>query len=248
MIHKKKEILTSERVGKIYDVLATSNLTISKIKIIKDNESVCLAILNEALTHTSINSSINHERLEFHGDAVLRLAATEYIQANFPKLKVGERSVLRAHLVSDEWLAKVGNKLGIKHAMRIAPKALKDAAATNTISAEGTEALIGALYECLGNIKSIEDWLAPFWDLESQALLADPSKHNAKSSLQEWSQSKGFSQPNYTIEEISTQHGDLRRFYCTVHIQEKIMGEGWGSSRKKAEKSAARQALNHLNT
>ena len=33
--------------------------------------------LDEALTHTSAGLAINHEQLEFLGDAVLRLAASE---------------------------------------------------------------------------------------------------------------------------------------------------------------------------
>ncbi len=246
MTNKKKELLASDRVKAIYAMLNQSKLKISSINIIKENELVCLPILNEALTHTSINSFLNHERLEFHGDAVLRLAATEYIQANFPNLNVGERSALRAQLVSDEWLAKIGNQIGIEQAMHIANKALKDEAAKDTISAEGTEALIGALYECLGNIKAIEDWLSSFWDIESQIVLSDPYKQNAKSALQEWSQANGLNQPIYKIKEVSNQHGDLNRFHCTVLIKQNVMGEGSGSSRKKAEKEAAKAALNNL--
>ncbi len=247
MALKKKEAITVSRIKNIYMLLKDSNLHVKDLNKIKENESANMKILNEALTHTSKNLSVNHERLEFHGDAVLRLAASEYIHSHFPKLKVGDRSALRAQLVSDEWLAKVGNKIKIKEVMRIAPKALKDAAAAETICAEGTEALIGALYECLNSIKSIQDWLEPYWKIESREILSDPHKQNAKSALQEWSQSKGLNQPIYEIKEISKQHGDLRRFYCKVLIREDLMGEGWGSSRKKAEKEAAKEALKSLN-
>ena len=129
MTTKKKEVITVARIKSIYALLENSNLQIRDINRIKENEALYMRILNEALTHTSTNLSVNHERLEFHGDAVLRLAASEYIQIHFPKLKVGDRSALRAQLVSDEWLAKLGYKIRIKEAMLIAPKALKDAAA-----------------------------------------------------------------------------------------------------------------------
>ncbi len=247
MTTKQKETIPIKRIKTIYMLLENSNLKVKDLKKIKENESACIEILNEALTHTSTNLSINHERLEFHGDAVLRLAASEYIQIHFPKLKVGDRSALRAQLVSDEWLAKVGNKIKIKEAMLIAPKALKDDAARETICAEGTEALIGALYECLNSVESIQDWLEPFWKIESSKILSDPYKQNAKSALQEWSQGKGFNQPIYDINEVSKQHGDARRFYCTVRIKEDVMGKGWGSSRKKAAKEAAKEALKNLN-
>jgi len=243
---KKATKISKERIDKIYTFLVNSKIQRSDIESIKANEPKCLKILDEALTHTSINSSINHERLEFHGDAVLRLAASEYIQSNFPKLKVGERSALRAQLVSDEWLATVGNAIGIQETMQIAPKALNDKAATETICAEATEALIGALYECLKKIESIQIWLEPFWNIQSKKVLADPHKQNSKSALQEWSQSKGLDMPIYEIKEMSSLHGDSKRFYCKVLLEGKIIGEGWGSSRKKSEKEAAKKALEAL--
>ncbi len=240
---KKATTISKERIEKIYTFLFNIKIPNSDIEIIKADEDKCLKILNEALTHSSINSSLNHERLEFHGDAVLRLVASEYIQTHFPKLKVGERSALRAQLVSDEWLAKVGSAIAINETMQIAPKALNDKAANQTICAEATEAFIGALYECLKQIDSIQIWLEPFWNIESNKVLADPYKQNSKSALQEWSQRKGLKMPVYQIKEVSTLHGDTQRFYCKVFLQEKIAGEGWGSSRKKAEKEAAKNAL-----
>ncbi len=243
---KKAPKVSKERIEKIYRFLINSKIQSSDILRIKENEEKYLQIINEALTHSSINSLLNHERLEFHGDAVLRLAASEYIQKNFPQLKVGERSALRAQLVSDEWLAKVGGAICIEKAMEIAPKALNDKAAAQTIAAEGTEALIGALYECLKTVDSIQMWLEPFWHIESTRVLSDPHKQNSKSALQEWSQKKGVKMPVYEIAEVSKVHGDSRRFHCKVFLEKKIAGEGWGSSRKKAEKYAAKKALNSL--
>ena len=45
-----------------------------------------MELINEALTHSSARQKINHERLEFLGDAVLRLAASEYIEKFHPNL------------------------------------------------------------------------------------------------------------------------------------------------------------------
>ena len=247
MNKKKTTLITPQRSQDIYELLKESNLSVSNIDKIKKNESFCLEIINEALTHTSTKSFINHERLEFHGDAVLRLAASEYIHANFPKLKVGDRSALRSQLVSDEWLAKVGKTIRIQEFMLIAPKALKDTAATDTICAEGTEALIGAIYECLKDIDPIKDWLAPHWNIQSKRVLSDPHKQNAKSALQEWSQGKKLNKPIYNTQEISNHHGDSQRFHCTVFIQDNQIAEGSGSSIKNAEKEAARKALKSLN-
>ena len=206
-----------------------------------------LAILNEALTHTSAQEKNNHERLEFLGDAVLRLAASEYIELNFPHMDVGERSALRAQLVSDRWLAEVGQRIGIEKVLIIGPKAAGDASAKTTLQAEATEALIGALYECWQSLEPIHRWLTPHWEKASCAVLADPHRLNSKSALQEWSQGKGLGLPRYECEERSKQHGDPQRYFCQVLLDERPIGEGWGGSRRNAEQEAARQALNGIN-
>ena len=145
-----------ERIEKFYAFLSDVGIKEKQINIIKGNEVPNTQIINEALTHTSANSPKNHEKLEFLGDAVLRLAASEYIEENYPKLKVGERSALRSQLVSDKWLANIGSKIGIRYLMIIGTKAEKDKAALETIEAEGLEALIGAIYTCLKDIEVIK--------------------------------------------------------------------------------------------
>ncbi len=238
--------LPQERINKIYKLLTRIGINQSAMQFIRNNELSFLKIFNEALTHTSTNSTRNHERLEFLGDAVLRLAASEYIQEKFPSLSVGDRSALRAQIVSDAWLAKVGEKINIKEIMLIGPKAMKDKAASSTLQAEATEALIGAIYECLKDINIINNWLTPHWNETSKNVLADPHRLNSKSALQEWSQSLGYNKPRYEIKEISQAHGDLKRFYCQAIVNKNMLGEGWGSSRKQAEKEAAREALTNL--
>ena len=245
---KEQGELSQERKKDIYKLLKRIGVSQNNMDFINHNESHCLSILNEALTHTSANSKNNHERLEFLGDAVLRLAASEYIQAKFPFLKVGDRSALRAQIVSDEWLANVGCKVSIKETMLIGLKAHKDDAASATLQAEAIEALIGGIYECLKDITAITDWLSPHWDESSKRVLADPYRLNAKSALQEWSQGKSFDKPDYQIKELSKKHGDQNRFFCKVIINQMVLGEGYGSSRKQAEKEAAKVALEKLET
>ena len=63
---------------------------------------------------------------------MLRLAASEYIEREHSQLPVGERSALRAQLVSDRWLAAVGEAAGIEAVQRIGAKAKGDAAGQAT--------------------------------------------------------------------------------------------------------------------
>ena len=207
------------------------------------NAAQTLALVDEALTHTSTGRHINHERLEFLGDAVLRLAASEYIEQHHPQLPVGERSALRAQLVSDRWLAVLGDSIGIEAVQTLGAKARGDDAGRATLRAEATEALIGALYQGWESIEPVHSWLTPHWQQTSAAVLADPHKGNAKSALQEWSQAHKLGLPTYCSDEQSQRHGDPKRFHCQVELQGKTLAEGWGGSRRDAEQRAAQAAL-----
>ena len=205
-----------------------------------------LLYINESLTHSSASNEVNYEKLEFLGDAVLRLIASDFIKSKYPYMKVGERSELRSHLVSDQWLEEVGKRINIKSVLIIGQKALRDKSANSTIQAEATEALIGALYESIAILDPIKNWLIPFWEEKSKEVLADPHRQNYKSALQEWTQSKGLSIPKYKTIEIDKKHDNPKRFVCTVYIKDRSIAEGWGKSMKQAEKDAANKALNSL--
>jgi len=244
MKSRTKHELSSERINQLKIFL--NRVKLDQKLLLKNNRKLNFNILNEALTHSSANSKNNYEKLEFLGDAVLRLTASEFIASNYPNMNVGERSALRAQLVSDRWLTKVGQSIVIEKILIIGMKAEKDSSALATLQAEATEALIGAIYESCKDLELIHNWLYKYWQEESLVVLKDPNKHNSKSALQEWTQSKGLNLPRYEVKEMSKIHGDQKRFLCKVHIGEEITGQGWGGSRKDAEKVAANASLKIL--
>lgn len=225
-----------------------------------------LAPIDEALCHSSLGEPRNHERLEFLGDAVLRLAATEFLRREHGGLRVGEQSALRGQLVSDRWLAALAQTSGVDRVARLGPMAGGDAAGRATVMAESTEALLGGIYLAwggpAGGLEPLIRWLTPHWRETAAAVLADPHRQNWKSALQEWSQGQGFGLPRYSCEEKSMAHGDPQRFFCTVTFnsgpprqpanpgagQGRVSsaappGQGWGGSRRQAEQAAARDCL-----
>ncbi len=217
--------------------------------------AVALDAVDEALSHSSLGEARNHERLEFLGDAVLRLAATEFLRREQERLSVGEQSALRGQLVSDRWLAALGESCGLEKVVRLGPMASGDPAGRATVLAECSEALLGAIYLAWGGSKGglepVLRWLTPRWRETAAVVLADPHRGNWKSALQEWSQRLGFGLPRYRCEERSSAHGDPRRFHCTVAIESPALsqlpkGEGWGGSRRQAEQDAARSLLRQL--
>lgn len=250
---RSEPTVTPERLAQLVDFLQSLGLDPSTPGG-PGATPAALAPLEEALSHSSLGEPLNHERLEFLGDAVLRLAASEFLRQHHPELRVGEQSALRGQLVSDRWLATLGESCGIAKVLRLGPMAAGDAAGQATVLAETTEALLGALYVAwggpAGGLTPVIRWLSPHWQRTAATVLADPHRQNWKSALQEWSQGQGFGLPRYHCIEKSLAHGDPKRFYCQVQIesenfqfQTSAAPEGWGASRQAAQQSAARQAL-----
>lgn len=215
-------------------------------------------MIEEALSHSSAGLAVNHERLEFLGDAVLRLAASEFLRQEQPQLPVGRHAALRAQLVSDRWLAQLAERCDVTQVWHLGAMAAGDAAGRATVLAETAEALIGAIYLAWGGprggLEPVQRWLAPHWQASLSLYLADPDLHNWKSALQEWSQGQGLGLPRYSCSETSRRHGDPERFSCRVLVSgdaggastAELSGEGRGPSRRLAEQAAAAAALEQL--
>ena len=205
-----------------------------------------LELVDQALTHVSSGRADHNERLEFLGDAVLRLAATEYLDRHHPKLSVGSSSSLRAQLVSDRWLAELGEHIGLEPLLNLGPKALGDTAARATLRADATEALLGAIYRGTGHLESMHRWLTPHWHRTSAEVQSTPHRFHGKTTLQEWSQGKGLGLPVYVTEQRSSAHGDPQRFSSRVQVGDQVEAEAVGRSRKEAEQNAAAAAVQRL--
>jgi ribonuclease-3 len=209
-------------------------------------DAAALATLDEALTHSSTGQPRHHDRLEFLGDAVLRLAAAEFLRSAYPSMGVGDSSALRAQLVSDRWLSELARAIALEPVLLLGAMATGDRAGRATVLAECCEALVGAIYSVgggpQGGLVAVQHWLAPHWQASAAELVADPLRHNWKSALQEWSQGQGKGLPSYHSQERSRVHGDPERFECRVEVAG-LSGEGRGGSRREAEQQAARAAL-----
>jgi len=234
-------IIDKKRINQIITFLKSLKIRSKRFSEILETENISvIQNFNQALIHSSDSKIVNYEKLEFFGDAVLRLAASNFIETKYPQMSVGERSELRAQIVSDEWLTKLGDEIGIEKLIIKGPKALGDQNSKNTIIGEATEALIGALYKCFNSIREVNLWLDDIWEKDSEIFLKAPYKFKPKTVLQEWCQSKGFDLPVYKIIEVSKRNGDPRRFYCDIFIEGLKESSEYGKSHKQAETNAAR--------
>ena len=92
------------RIEQIIKFLNSLNINSQRfVDTINKKDKYIIHTFNEALTHSSANKIINHEKLEFFGDAVLRLSASDFIERTYQDMSVGNRSELRSQIVSDEW-------------------------------------------------------------------------------------------------------------------------------------------------
>jgi len=234
-------IINAKRINQITAFLKSLNIKSRRFsELIRTQNISIIKDFNQALIHSSEDKILNYEKLEFFGDAVLRLAASNFIQKKYPQMSVGERSELRAQIVSDEWLTKLGGEIGIEKIIIKGPKASGDENSKNTINAEATEALIGALYNCFNSIEEVNLWLDDIWKKDAEIFLQAPYKFKSKTVLQEWCQSKGFNLPVYKIIEVSKKNGDPNRFSCDIFIEGLKESSAFGKSHKQAETNAAR--------
>mgnify|MGYP001797266717 FL=1 len=224
----------------------TSDLTGLLAQLGLSKEVVKLELLQLALVDISSSAERNNEKLEFLGDAALRLAAAEFLMEVYPDMVLGEMSAVRSQLVSDRILATLAKHYNLSQYLILSKSAAGDKAGADSRLADTVEAILGALYFSAGNLSLIRPWLDPHFKRLTHELRTDPAQQNYKAALQELTQSNFKSLPTYKVTEISKVHGDEERFQAEAWIQEKRWGTGKGRSMKMAQQAAARIAFTDL--
>jgi ribonuclease-3 len=200
------------------------------------------ALLENALTHRSAGSG-NNERLEFLGDAVLSFVISGELFSRFPEADEGTLSRLRATLVKGETLAKLATALRLGDHLRLGPGELKSGGfRRESILADALEALFGAVYMDAG-IDAARSVVMRLFAPRLADVRPDAARKDPKTRLQEFLQSRRMPLPEY---EVVSVEGDAHAQTFVVECRIDILPEparGVGGSRRKAEQSAAEQAL-----
>jgi len=209
-------------------------------------EQVRQDLLQLALVDISSSATENNEKLEFLGDAALRLAAAEFLMETYPTMALGEMSAVRSQIVSDRVLATLAKHYNLGQHLILSKSAAGDKAGEDSRLADTFEAMLGALFLSTGNLSLIHPWLDLHFERLTKDLRTDPARDNYKAALQELTQSKFKSLPTYTVTEISQVHGDEERFRAEAWFREKLWGTGKGRSMKMAQQAAAKEAYGKL--
>lgn len=209
------------------------------------------SLLTRALTHRSyLNENpdmpyLDNERLEFLGDAILGFIAAEYLYRHYPEMSEGELTSLRAALVKGETLARFAMDVGLpQHLLMSRGEQAAHGRERTPLLAGAFEALIGALYLDQG-LAAAREFVLRLLPPEAERVYALRLDRDAKSMLQELSQSKLQFTPHYRL--VETRGPDhAKDFTVAVIINGQEYGRGTGRSKQLAEQEAARVALENL--
>ncbi len=203
------------------------------------------ALLAQALTHRSAvrqSRSLGHnERLEFLGDAVLELVATEYLFRMGEKTE-GEMTNMRSALVNGQNLASVAGDIRLGDYMYLSRGEERSGGRRkDSTMANALEALIGALYLDQG-FEKVQMFCNEFILKRLQEILAEGKDRDEKSLFQEKVQETTGITPHYEVlGHVGPDHD--KTFTCGAFIGEEKIAEGEGNSKQRAETAAALAAL-----
>lgn len=202
-------------------------------------------LLDQALTHRSAGS-LNNERLEFLGDALLDFFVGEALFFHFEHADEDRLSRLRAGLVKKESLADVARSLDLGDYLNLGAGELRSGGhARDSILADAMEAVIAAVY-LDGGVDVAKAMVLRLFDPQFQAIDPEQLVKDPKTRLQEYLQARKHPLPEYGIQDIGgSQHAQVFKVLCQVPALS-VQALGSGTSRRKAEQQAARKMLNLL--
>ncbi len=209
-----------------------------------------LSLLQNALAHSSYanerwhNSLMSNERLEFLGDSVLGMLVADHLYRTFPNRPEGELTRMRADMVCEKALAGIAAKLDLGEHLLLG-KGEEQGGGRNrdSILADAVESVIAACYLDGGMAAAVAF-------VEKFVLVNVPTKKmqnvDYKTALQELVQQKKNQTIAYRLVAESGPDHD-KQFQVEVLLNGDVMGSGIGSSKKRAEQTAAQAALDALN-
>lgn len=205
-------------------------------------------LLHQALIHRSHLAETtavveSYERLEFLGDAVLQLAVTEHLHAAHPDLPEGQMAKIRASVVDERTLSALARTFGVGPAVRLGKgEETTGGRDKPSILADATEAILGAVF-LDGGWEAARSLVRRHWVPLVAERVQRPGQRDYKTRLQELAQAEGWSL-EYRVQGAGPDHA--RTFQASAIVDGRQAGRGAGSSKKRAEQAAAREALERL--
>ena len=205
-------------------------------------------LLNKALTHTSYayeNKVESNEKLEFLGDSILEFVSSMYLFENYPNLKEGEMTKVRATVVCEESLYKIAKRLNFSDFLNLGKS---EKMSTNevrpAILADSVEAVIAGIY-LDGGLEEAKKFIIKNLKQEIEKASQNVGQKDYKKKKKKKLQEHGEVKIEYTIiNETGPDHD--KTFEAEVKCNNKKLATGKGKNKKHAEMEAAKRALENL--
>ena len=208
-----------------------------------------ITLLQNALTHSSYanerwhNSLLSNERLEFLGDSILGMVVAEYLYKQFPDRPEGELTKMRADMVCESSLAAIAETIGLgQHLLLGHGEDRLGGRSRASILADAVESVIAASY-LDGGMDAAKGFIEKF--VLTNVPVKRMQNTDYKTALQELVQQKKNQNLTYVLAGESGPDHD-KVFCVEVLLNNVPIGTGTGSSKKRAEQSAAQSALKAL--
>jgi len=200
------------------------------------------ALLEQAVTHRS-HGAVHNERLEFLGDAVLNCTIAQLLYQKYARLNEGDLSRLRANLVKQSSLAEIAERIDLSDYLRLGEGEMKSGGFRRpSILADTMEAIFGAVLVD-GGFEAGSGVIARLFEPVLKQVDPKTLGKDSKTLLQEYLQGKRLPLPVYTVVETrGAAHNQEFEVECAIPKLE-ISVRGNGRSRRAAEQTAAKLAL-----
>lgn len=211
----------------------------------RDRQLLNQALIHRSYSHEQLSKPANNECLEFLGDAVLGLAISDLLFAEYPDYEEGILSQLKANLVSENSLSSLAKKLKLGGFLLLGKgEESSGGRFKSSILANTYEAVLAALY-LDGGLEAVCNLVKRhFRPLLPQSIHRE-SLLDFKSRLQEYAQEALKAMPEYLLlKESGPEH--LKTFTIGIRLNQKILARGTGRNKKAAEQKAAQNALKKL--
>lgn len=210
-----------------------------------DRDLLIQAFVNK--TYSADKKNIPHnQRLEFLGDAILGQIISYQLYLDYTEFEESDLTLRKIWLIREETLAKVARNIWLDRMILLGngeeKKWWRD---NNSILCDSVEAVIGYLYIDLWYEIAKAFVIKYIYSELPNIDLLDTKSY--KWLLQELIQSKYKQLPIYEDEEIERDDkANYIKYSSKVIIDSKIIWSWYGTSKKKAQEDAAKDAYNNI--
>ncbi|HYB51593.1 MAG TPA: ribonuclease III [Burkholderiaceae bacterium] len=199
-------------------------------------------LLQQAVTHRS-HGVVHNERLEFLGDSVLNCVVAQLLFSKYARMDEGDLSRIRANLVKQQSLSEIAERLGLSDFLRLGEGEMKSGGFRRpSILADTMEAVFGAVFVD-GGFEGAREVIGRLFEPVLKQVDPKTLGKDSKTLLQEYLQAKGLPLPVYKVVETrGAAHNQEFEVECAIPKLD-VGVRGSGRSRRGAEQSAAKHAL-----